>query len=300
MRLKLQKPVVLVPGDRFVLRQCSPAATIGGGRVLDAQPLVDLRKAKCLTWLEALKGASIEEQLQLRIARRGTSGLTMLGLMSETGLTREALVRLIKPFASDGRLVHISDSMLLEGEAVAVAIHNIMSRLKPDGLKRSELKSQTALNDEIFEFLLEKLAREQRLKLQGELIYPAGSSARVSDPDRIALSAIASIYETAGLAAPSSTEVASRLGLKESEMRRLMTLLLREKILVRIGVEALYIHKSALERLRNQMREMRGQALDIARFKQLNGLSRKYAVPLLEYLDRERLTRKDGDKRLVL
>jgi len=300
MRLNLQKPVVLVPGDRFVLRQCSPAATIGGGRVLDAQPLVDLRKAKCLTWLETLKDASIEEQLLLRIARRGTSGLTTSGLMSETGLTQEAIVRLTEPLVSGGRLVRISDNTLLAGEAAANAIDNIVSRLKPAGLKRSELKRQTALNDEAFDFLLEKLAGEQRLQLQGELIYPSGSSAHVADPDRIALSAIASIYETAGLTAPSPTEVASRLSLKESEMRRLMTLLLRDKILVKIGTETLYIHQGALKKLRNQMREMRGEALDIARFKQLNGLSRKYAVPLLEYLDRERLTRKDGDKRLVL
>ena len=300
MRLKLQKPIVLVPGDRFVLRQCSPAATIGGGRVLDAQPLANLRKAKCLTWLEALKDASIEEQLLLRIGRRGATGLTMRGLMAETGLTREAVVRVAAPLVSDGLLVRISNKVLIAGEALTNAIDKMMSRLRLDGLRRAELKSQTALNDEIFDFLLGKLAREEKLRLQGELIYPSGSNAQVANEDRIALSAIASIYEGAGLAAPSRTEVASRLSLKESEMRRLMTLLLRDKILVRIGSEELYIHQRALERLREQIHEMRGQVLDIARFKQLNGLSRKYAIPLLEYLDRERVTRKDGDQRVVL
>jgi selenocysteine-specific elongation factor len=83
-------------------------------------------------------------------------------------------------------------------------------------------------------------------------------------------------------------------------MRRFMTLLLRDRILVKIGTEALYIHNGALEGLRDQMRKLRGQTLDVAGFKQLTGLSRKYAIPLLEYLDRERLTRKNGDTRLVL
>jgi selenocysteine-specific elongation factor len=83
-------------------------------------------------------------------------------------------------------------------------------------------------------------------------------------------------------------------------MRRLMTLLLRDKVLIRMGAEALYIHQNALAQLRAQIGELRGQTLDVARFKQLTGLSRKYAIPLLEYLDRERVTRKVGDQRLVL
>ena len=114
MRIRLHKPVVLVPGDRFVLRQSSPAATIGGGRVLDAHPLPNLRKGKCLTWLEAIKGASLEEQLRLRVARRGTTGILVSKLMAETGLTREALYGLTEPLVSSGRLLRIDDVLLSE------------------------------------------------------------------------------------------------------------------------------------------------------------------------------------------
>jgi len=70
--------------------------------------------------------------------------------------------------------------------------------------------------------------------------------------------------------------------------------------LVKVGSDALFIHDGALERLRDRVRELRGQTLDVAGFKQLTGLSRKYAIPLLEYLDRERLIHKNGDTRLVL
>ena len=171
---------------------------------------------------------------------------------------------------------------------------------KSDGLKRSELRSQTGLNAAIFDFLIETLAREQKIRLKDERIYPAGSQSQIADADLKQRSAIAAIYEAAGLAAPSSSEVAVKLGLKESEMRRLMTLLLRDRILVKMGTDELYIHNGALESLRDQVRQLRGQTLDVAGFKQLTGLSRKYAIPLLEYLDRERLTRKNGDKRLVL
>jgi selenocysteine-specific elongation factor len=304
MRLRLHQPIVLMPGDHFVLRQCSPASTIGGGRVLDAHPLPNLRKAKCLAWLETAKDASPEEQLLLRVARRGIAGFTVRELMAETGLTREALERCAEPFVSGKELLRIPGDMFLLNESAEIAIRDISSRLKrdakSDGLKRSELKSQTGLNAAIFNFLIETLARERKIRLQNERIYPVGSQLQGADLDLKQRSAIAAIYEAAGLSAPSSSEVAAKLGLKESEMRRLMTLLLRDRVLVKVGTDALFIHTGALERLRDQIRELRGQTLDVAGFKQLTGLSRKYAIPLLEYLDRERLTRKNGDKRLVL
>ncbi len=142
--------------------------------------------------------------------------------------------------------------------------------------------------------------REQRLRLQDALVYASGSDPQLPGADLKSLSAIATAYESAGLTAPSASEVATMLHLKDGEMRRLMTLLLRDKILVKMGVDGPYIHERALETLRGRVRELRGQTLDVARFKQMTGLSRKYAIPLLEYLDRQRVTRKDGDLRLVL
>ena len=114
------------------------------------------------------------------------------------------------------------------------------------------------------------------------------------------LSAIKEIYRKAGLSAPLVAEVATVLRIKESEMRGPITLLLREKILVRMGSENLFIHHEAVDRLRSEISALHGQTVDIARFKQITGLSRKYAIPLLEYLDRERITRKTGDHRLVI
>ena len=304
MRLKLHKPIVLVPGDRFVLRQCSPAATIGGGRVLDAQPLPHLRKAKCLAWLVAMKDASLEQQILHRIARRGSAGISLQVLMTETGLTGEALHRITELLARDGHLVFVPGEIWLTREAMETAADKVVSRLKDrtktGGLKRSELKGQVDLSAGVFDFLFDQLLREKRLEVQGEMVYQAGVDPSAANPDTPILSAIAAAYEASGLTAPSVVDVASHLKLGEREMRRLITLLLREKTLVRMGTEELYIHRIALERLRAQIGELHGQILDVARFKQITGLSRKYAIPLLEYLDRERITRNEGDRRIVL
>ncbi|WP_158752149.1 selenocysteine-specific translation elongation factor [Acidobacterium sp. S8] len=307
LRLRLEKSIVLAPGDRFVLRQPSPAMTIGGGRILDAQPIPGLRKSECMKWLEQLRSAPIAGQLFLRISRRGLRGLHLSGLSAECGLTAEAIATLTNPLIVAGKLVQTQDDLLLTIEGLESAECCVMSglahRMKgtaSSSVRRSELRSHTRLNPALFDFVLERLERERKLRVQQDWVLPFDSDGRPSEKDRNLLSSIAESFEAAGLSTPSAAEVANRLAIDSSELRRLMILLLRDKTLVKMGTEELYFHQIALTKLRSQVAEFRGQTIDVARFKQLTGLSRKYAIPLLEYLDRERVTRKVGECRLVL
>jgi selenocysteine-specific elongation factor len=301
LRIKLQSPILLTAGDPFVLRQVSPPATIGGGRLLDANPISRLRKIQAMEWLETLRSAPAEEQILLRVARRGTEGLSLQRLMAETGLTREAAERLLQRLILSQRLHQIPGEILLDSQALDAACEAIRSVLQQhaSGVKRSELKTRTSLRPAILDFSLQRLARAEKLRLNGELVYPVQAGKLLSAPDP-ALSAVAAVYRQAGLSAPLISEAAAMLKLKEGEMRRLVTLLLREKILVQMGSENLFMHHEALARLRAEISELQGQTVDIARFKQITGLSRKYAIPLLEYLDRQRITHKMGDQRLVI
>jgi len=307
MRLSLSKPIVLLPGDRFVIRQSSPAMTIGGGRVLDAYPLENIRKARCMAWLVALKNAIADEQLLLRISRRGTDGVSMSQLVSETGTRPQRIAILLEPALQDGRLARISDHLLASRDAVEAScavvmrtLENRMGAAGPDGLKRSELRSHCRLSIAMCDFILEKLSREEKLRLDGEFAFPFQFDHGLLDNERRLLAAIAASYESGGLTPATAEETALKLGIDRVEMRRFMTLLLRDKTLVKLGSDAIYIHHGALEKLRTQIKALHGQVIDVARFKQLTGLSRKFAIPLLEYLDRERLTRRTGEHRIVL
>ena len=304
MRLRLREPVLLLPGDRFVLRQLSPAATIGGGCVLDAQPIANLRKGKCLAWLEAYRDANCEERLRLRVERRGVQGLSVSELIRETGLTQEAIARTLNALVGAGKLVRFSEQLLLTKEAFETAAEAVLVRLNMKsnlkGARLSELKSQTGLNGEVVESLIDRLSGETKLRRQGEIVYPFGREPELSAEEDSLQSKIEAIYRSAGLGSPSTTEVAAVLGIKDDEMRQSMTLLLRDKKVIRMGNDPVYIHRHALDELRAMLRELKGQSIDVARFKEITGVSRKYAIPLLEYLDRERVTRKEGDRRLVL
>jgi len=228
-------------------------------------------------------------------------------LSAETGWTKDAIRGLTAQLISDGTLLKISDEILLAKRAATAATASIMAALDQHlrasagaGLKRAELKTRTKLNSEIFDFLLEELVREKRLQVRGESVSLYGVEERIPESDRRLLSAIASAYEVAGLASPLPEEVASALAIGMVDMRRLMVHLLRDKTLTKLGQENLYVHQLALKGLRSQIAAFRGQKIEIGQFKRLTGLSRKYAIPLLEYLDREHVTRKEGEHRLVL
>jgi selenocysteine-specific elongation factor len=300
-RIKLAEPMVLVPGDRFVLRQPSPAGTVGGGRVLDGHPEPRQRKAATLAWLERFRASSITQQMALRAARRGVNGITLDALSAETGLALDSVRRHVGSKLQSGELLLICSDLLLSREAFLAAASAITACLKTgQPVKSSELRSQTVLRREVFDFAMSSLVREQKVQLCDEMVslYKAAGPSSNAETERLA--AIAHAYEAAGLAAPSVVELARELDIKEVEMRRLVTVLQRNKTIVRMGGDNLFIHAEALKKLAVQLTAFRGTMMDVARFKQVTGLSRKYAIPLLEYLDRQRITRNQGDQRLIL
>ena len=138
------------------------------------------------------------------------------------------------------------------------------------------------------------------MELRGQVIAIPGASIPNEQRDADTLQVVGAAYRTAGLAAPSVRELAEQLRISEAEMRRVITLLLRDKTLVRMGRDKAFVHADALAQLSTQLASLRGKTLDVAAFKTLTGLTRKHAIPLLEYLDRERITRKQGDQRVVL
>jgi selenocysteine-specific elongation factor len=304
-RLRLSEPIVLLPDDHFVLRLGTPITTVGGGRILDAHPSVQIRKAKTAEWLRQLRAASSEERVWLRIARRGVTGISAKKLSRETGITEAALGGLLQRWIREGRVHLAGEKCLLTQESFAVARETILEQLRlrsgasSSGVRRSELREQTGLDSGVFDDALRRMEQNRQLQVAGDFVMLCGGSSG-SGHDRDLQFAIAAEYERAGITPPSPDELGVRMGIAPAEMRRLITLLLRGGTLVRLSDDSLCMHRRVLDALADRIRSLRGQTLDIAAFKQLAGVSRKYAIPLLEYLDRERITVKQGSQRLVL
>lgn len=303
-RLRLTHPVVLLAGDRFVLRSGSPMTTIGGGCVLDTHPVIQLRKAKAADWLRMLRSASREEAVWLRIARNGTTSIHLTQLCIETGLGEAASRSLTQRWMIEGRLHLLGDGCLLTQESLSEVRKAILEMLahageNVQGIKRAELRERTQYKSNVFEFAILQLELARKARIQGDFVSEFNVNTKTNG-DCHTGAVVLQEFERAGLTPPSPNDVAMRLGIPPGRMRELMTELLRGRALVRLGCDSLCADRRALESLVERMRTMRGREIDVATFKQLTGVSRKYAIPLLEYLDRERVTLKQGDKRRIL
>ena len=302
-RLKLSEPVVLVPGDRFVLRQPLPAGTVGGGRVLDTQPPANSRRVETQRWLEQLKTASIEEQVRMRVQRRNTQGIGLGALAREMGLKIDAVRRIAADLAHSGDLLMLSGDVMVSRSAFSVACESALGRLKAsgaEGLKRSVLQSQSGLSEATLTAVVDHLVAENRVQVRGENLVISGAAPAMSPKEAQNVHGLATLYRNAGLAAPMAKQAAQQLRISEAETRRIITLLIRDKTLVRMGSDDAFVHAEALRELSAKLAAMRGKTIDVAAFKTMTGLTRKHAIPLLELLDRERITRKQGDERVIL
>jgi selenocysteine-specific elongation factor len=306
-QLRLSAPTLLLPGDHFIVRQFSPVVTIGGGIVLDAAPIRQKAEAH-LEFLESLAHGSPEQILATRIARQNGNGLDIARAVGETGWLAKTVEALAETLIGQGRAVSI-DGVLVAGGALAELQSRTLAEIERfqqenpllAGYNKEALRERLGIRSEIFGRVLAELARLQKIDVLGEQVRAAGRGVVMKDEEVESKQVIEQAFARAGLKVPALKEVLAGLKIDKARAQRIVTLLLREKILIKLG-DDLVFHQTALQWLRNSLAEQKSksQKIDVAKFKDLTGVSRKYAIPLLEYLDREHVTRRVGDERIIL
>jgi selenocysteine-specific elongation factor len=305
-QLRLQDPVLLLPGDRFILRQFSPVVTLGGGVVLDTAPLK--KQENRAEFLATLAAGDPAEVVVARLARRGMQGLDLPDLVAETGWTPERAEAVVASLFAIHRIVRHGDH-LTDVPAYAAARKMVQTAITDfhaknplvAGMNKEDLRSRLDLPAAVFEGVLNALVRQQAIEISGEQIRTAGGGVVMKDDEAESKKTIEQAFASAGLKVPALKEVLAGLKLDRARAQKIVTLLLREKTLVKIS-DDLVFHRDALADLRRRVTEQKTKSpkMDVAAFKELTGVSRKYAIPLLEYLDRERVTRRVGDERVIL
>ena len=304
-QLRFAEPMLLLPGDRFIARQFSPVVTIGGGVVLDATPVTRKQRAEdAIAFLRIMQEGSPEEVLAAHAARRGVIGLCLDDIPGEMNIRREEATKL----AGKAGLVWCNP-VLVAPAAFAEAKADVLRALKKfhdanplvAGMSKEELRDRINLGPEVFYSVLGNLAEEEKLEVAGELVHLPGRGVVMKDEEAASKKIIEQAFASAGLKVPSLKEVLAGLKVDKIRAQKIVTLLLRDKVLIKIS-EELVFHQSALMDLRHKIAALKNSTpkIDVARFKDMTGVSRKYAIPLLEYLDRERITRRVGDERLIL
>ena len=308
-RLKLDAPLLLLPGDRFIVRQFSPVITIGGGIVLDAlEPARRVKADERLAFVKAVANADTSDALLARVARRGVSGLSLAEAVAETGWLPARVTEVANALQKSGKII-LSEGLLITSDrfaalrlqALAAVEHFHKQNPLVAGINQEQLREELGVAPEVFRGLLDTLVREKKLEATGDQVRAAGRGVVLRDDEAESKQTIEQAFLKAGLQVPALKEVLASLRIDQVRAHKIVTLLLRDRILVKLS-DDLVFHRDSLAVLRQLVVAQKNKTpkLNVASFKDLTGVSRKYAIPLLEYLDRERVTKRVGDERVIL
>lgn len=318
VQLRLDTPLTAVAGERFVIRSFSPVQTTAGGVVLDPFAPKHRRRdlAQTRNRLQNLRAGDRPSQLSIFVESAGAQGLRLTDLAARTGWNdktlADALTQTKKDDAvmdCDGVLISASIFQTLKQIAIdEVKAHHQREPLTR-GIARETLRERHFAHTppEVFRTVLREVESKGLLVSEKDIVRVASHSVELSAGDAALRDRLAQTYEQAGLEPPSLDEAMKLALVSDSQKhhgRKILQLLIEAGILVRVQGD-LFFHRKALDMLVRKLHEFGDQhepnrTIDMAQFKDLAGVTRKYAIPLLEFLDRERITRREGDRRAIL
>jgi selenocysteine-specific elongation factor len=313
VQLRTEAPIVAALGDRLILRSYSPQVTIGGGLVLDTAPprhrLRDLAATRAA--LEVLAQSDRGQQLAV-LAAANRYGLRRAELAARTAWRDEVIDQASRQALTFGTIVNAEEVFLSRAgfdELKRLVLDEVAAHHQREpllrGLPRETLRERWFAHAplEVFRAVLASLEKEGTLISEREIVRLPEHTRELSSEDTLVRDRLEKIYSEAGLAAPALNEALARAGVAAQTGRKVLQLLIDAGRLEKVHGE-MFFHRVALDdlikRVRAHATKKTDRAIDVAAFKELAGISRKYAIPLLEYLDRQRVTRREGDRRIVL
>ncbi len=309
VEIRLSEPVVAIRGDRFIIRRPSPQATLGGGMILD--PRWRRRRGKPLATALAVIEDD-ERSLELWVAETGERGATAAELAPRLGVTAATVAGRLEQLAAGGRLLRVEVGRGRRWIAPAIS-RRVMERgrevlaeyLRGDRLARGMPKAQflgrvlPRRASQLAGVYLDWLRAEKILVVDGDLVNLPGREIELSGEESKLSRAVLAAVEAGGLMPPTPGELAVTLGAKRQILEGVQRYLVERRKLVRLP-SGMILAASAIEDLRRQLAAAGWEDFSVPQFKDHFGLSRKWAIPLLEHLDSVGATRRVGDRRQLV
>jgi selenocysteine-specific elongation factor len=321
-QVRFESPVVAVCGERFVIRSYSPQITVAGGTVLDNSASRHRRKdlaavGNRLTEMSAAINAGNKSALlKLFLDSAYEQGLSERYLQARTGWQTAVLQNILAEAVNSNSVADADGIFIARKHFDALAVktlaevedHHTKMPLSR-GLSKETLREKlfSHLPAEVFHKMLRELENTKEIVADKDIVRAASHRLDLSSPDEAVREKLLEIYQMAGLEVPpldeSLEKAAGENSVSKDQARRILQLLLDSGDLVHVTPEMLFGRDEMIDliaKIRSFAAGTPDRLIDIGIFKEIAGISRKYAIPLLEYLDREKITRRAGDKRLVL
>lgn len=319
-QLRLETPIVTVPDERFILRRYSPQSTIAGGEVIDPAAAKHRRKDLSATRerLHKLLDARSElpGTLMIIISTAGHAGITFDRLRARTGTRAEILIKELDDLVLAGGIVREADTFFTVKEVLGASDALIkyvdeFHRREPlaKGMPRQQIRDQifAHMPAEVFQASVRYLTERGLIVAENDLIRLASHRTELSPVEIKIRDMIVSAFGKAGLEVPKIDDllalISSEIGSDPQQVRKVMQLVIDSGQIRKVTADFYFLGDTIdglVSKVRREAKQTGDKLIDVARFKEIAGVSRKYAIPLLEYFDREHITARAGDKRVIL
>jgi selenocysteine-specific elongation factor len=312
VQLRLERPVVVLPQDRFVIRGSSAIQTIGGGVILDGHPGKHKRfSPSVVADLSLFKDGTREQALRQHIDHSGVAGITLEELLKRVEMSSSDVQSIIGKMAERGDLLVMDSEKLkviangsyqmLRGRALAQLGEFHQRFPMKSGLSKEELRTKLPpeVDVKLFQILISELMQSKEVVLEKDKLRLPGHRISSIDAKGLAKRVEAAVLKR-GLQPPSPKELSEEWSETEGEVRAIFEHLVHEGVLVRIKNE-MYFHRVPFENLREELVAYLKNHREITtpQFKEMTKASRKYVIPLIEYFDQIKLTLRLGEKRVL-
>ena len=294
VRLVLREPALLSRGDHFIIRKFSPVTTIGGGRIIDVSGHRYRKGSRAGDRLRILDSGTAAERIALLVTE-SPEGISVPLLAAILALPLDT----VRNPVPGVQLLRLED-WLVARTALGTYRAQFLAQVRDfhtdnpmlPGIPKSSLSQPAVL-------LPELLRSTQEIAVEADIVRLRIHKVTLQQDESAARLAIEIAFESAGLSVPALAQVLAQSGIEDKRARSVLQLLLREQRLVKLSADLVF-HTNALSSFRKALASRKGTRISVAEFKDLAGVSRKYAIPLLEYADREKWTRREGETRLIL
>lgn len=313
VQFRLEQPIACLPGDRFIVRSYSPITTIGGGTVIESTAFKLKRfRAHELDRLKHLSRLEPKQRLVFYLKEQKEKGLTESELILRLPSSAPAPARLLTSLIEQQTVLKLEGAPphyvhKLGTDKLAQDILSLLKTLHTNnplllGISREELRSRLSsdLNPKLFLYVLDLLQQTGALILEKSLIQLEGMGPKLTPEQQQLYNDLLALFRNAGVQPPLIPSLGAETFKNQPHLPKVLALLLKQGHLVKIS-EQFWCAKENLDALQQQLTSLaRNQnSFSVTDFKNLSGVSRKYAVPLLEYFDRIGLTKRVGDSRII-
>lgn len=313
VQLRFEQPVVVLPGDRYVIRSNSPLMTVGGGEILDPLPRKHKRFSnEVIESLKVMQTKEIEKIIEIYLLESKFKGSSLQELAARSGIHPEELLPLLKKMIEKGGII------LYDSENTRIISQRYYYELKElilkelrnyhqnnplkKGMFKEELKSKLppVVEPRLFNHLLNLLNQEGQIQTEKDKLWLSGYFPLLKEEIQETRNKLIKLYQESGLQPPTFKDLTIQFPGKEKEIKSLLELLSGEGVLVKVK-EDLFFHKEHINHLREQLQSfLKSQGtIDPQQFKELSKVTRKYAIPLMEYFDSIKITVRVGDQRIL-